>query len=409
MSGAVSDPLTGRCILQIIPRLDAGGAERTTIEIAGGLVKAGAAALVACEGGRLVPELMALGGEAVTLPMATKNPVRLARNIGRLQKLAAARDVAVFHARSRAPAWSALAAARRAGVPFVTTYHGTYNGRSAPKRFYNSVMARGDRVIANSSFIADHVAATHGRPLAAVDIIPRGADLVRFDPAAVTPDRVAVMRKAWGLPAALENGPLVVLLPARLTGWKGQRVLIEALARPELKDLDVVAILAGDAQGREAYVEELRALIAATGLGDGETGRVRMTGHAEDMPAAFLAADLVVTPSTDPEAFGRSAVEAQAMGRPVIASDAGGFRETVRTAAEPPATGWRVPPGDAAVLAQAIGEAAALGAEGRTALGASARAHVEQRFSMESMVAATLDVYRSLLTEAPGSPEKGRA
>ena len=395
----LADPhaLEGRTILQIIPDLDAGGAERTTIDIAEGLVRAGARALVATEGGRLVGELHAKGGLWLPFPARTKNPLSMMLNVGRLVRLVRAERVSIIHARSRAPAWSALAAARATGCGFVTTYHGSYSGTSAPKVLYNSIMARGDVVIANSHYTADLIRQQHRPAAERIRVIHRGTDLTAFSPAAVTPERVERMRRSW----LVAPDQKVVLLAARLTGWKGQRVLIDAaaiLARGGLKD--AAFILAGDPQGREAYVKDLDEQIAKNGL----TGIVRRVGHVTDMQAAFLAANVVTVPSTEPEAFGRVAVEAQAMGTPVVVSELGAVPETVLT---PPQvrpehrTGWRVPPGDAPALAEAISVALALRPSARDGLAERARRHVEAHFSLEAMVADTLDVYAALFQSMP--------
>ncbi len=386
-------PLGGRTILQIIPDLDAGGAERTAVDIAKGLTEAGARALVATEGGRLVAELQAKGGVWLPFPAATKNPVAMALNVGRLARLCRDEGVELVHARSRAPAWVALAATRRLGLPFVTTYHGSYASRSTVKALYNSVMARGDVVIANSGYTAELILARHGFARERIRIVHRGTNFSAFAPAAVTPERVQALRKTWGV----EPHQRIVLLPGRLTGWKGQRVLIEAarLLR-DGGDGDTAFILAGDPQGRDGYVKELDQQIAAANLKD----RVKRVGHCADMPAALLCAAVVTVPSTEPEAFGRVAVEAQAMGAPVIVSDLGAVPETVLA---PPQTlpsertGWRVPAGDAAALAAALGEALALRPSARDALARRARLHVERHFSLETMVAQTLDVYCALL------------
>jgi glycosyltransferase involved in cell wall biosynthesis len=386
-------PLSGRTILQIIPDLDAGGAERTAVDIAKGLTDAGARALVATEGGRLVAELQAKGGVWLPFPAATKNPLAMALNIGRLARLCRDEGVELVHARSRAPAWVALAATRRLGLPFVTTYHGSYASRSTVKALYNSVMARGDVVIANSGYTAELILARHGFARERIRIVHRGTNFSAFAPAAVGPERIQALRKVWGV----EPHQRIVLLPGRLTGWKGQRVLIEA-ARilRDGGDGDTAFILAGDPQGRDGYVRELDQQIAAANLKD----RVKRVGHCADMPAALLCAAVVTVPSTEPEAFGRVAVEAQAMGAPVIVSDLGAVPETVLA---PPQTlpsertGWRVPAGDAAALAAALGEALALRPSARDALARRARLHVERHFSLETMVAQTLDVYCALL------------
>lgn len=386
-------PLAGRTILQIIPDLEAGGAERTAVDIAEGLAHAGARALVATQGGRLVGELQAKGGVWIPFPAASKNPVSMLLNVRKLARICHDERVALVHARSRAPAWVGLGAARALNLPFVTTYHGSYSARSSVKVLYNSVMARGDVVIANSHYTGELIRSVYPQAGDRVRVIHRGTDFGVFSPAAVAPERIDALRKLWNV-APHER---VVLLAARLTGWKGQKVLIEAAAR--LRDAgvtDVAYILAGDPQGRDSYVRELDSLIEAKNL----KGIVRRVGHCTDMPAAFLTAAVVTVPSTEPEAFGRSAVEAQAMGTPVVVSDLGAVPETVLS---PPAvppherTGWRVPPGDADALAEAVGAALGLGASARIALGARARSHVERHFSLERMISGTLDVYSALL------------
>jgi len=376
-------------VLQVIPELDAGGAERTTLEIAEAVIAEGGRALVASAGGRLEDELAALGGELIRMPAASKNPLDLWRNMHRLIATIRSQAVDIVHARSRAPAWSAKWACDRTGAHFVTTYHGTYNARSSLKRRYNSVMARGERVIANSEFIRDHIAAEHPFATSRVRVIPRGVDLVRFDPEAVGEDRLAALRQAWSLDPQ-DQSPLL-LLPARLTGWKGQREAIRALGRlqddPEVETPRLV--LAGDAQGRQTYVEELQALAASENVAE----RVFIVGHCSDMPAAMMLCDLVLTPSNEPEAFGRTAAEAGAMLKPVIAADHGGAREVVLHGE----TGWRVSPGDAAALAAAIAGALALTPEDRAIVGERARAHVIAEFSTVSLQASTLRVYHEVL------------
>jgi glycosyltransferase involved in cell wall biosynthesis len=388
--------LGGRTILQIIPDLDAGGAERTTLDIAAALARLGARPLVASRGGRLTAELQAEGGILIPFPAATKNPIRMAANVVKLRALMRAERVSLIHARSRAPAWSALPAARALGVPFVTTFHGIYGGRSAAKLLYNSIMARGDRVIANSAYTAAFVRRHYLFAGPAIEVIHRGADLARFSPAAVAPERVRAIREAWGVPAEAE----VVLLPGRLTRWKGQIAFVEAarrhLAAGGAAAAQTMFVIAGDAQGRDGYVAELDAAIAAAGL----AGRVRRAPHILDMPAAYLASRLVVVASVEPEAFGRVAVEAQAMGVPAVVTDLGAAPETVLAPPETPdamRTGWRVPAGDAEAMAGAIATALAMRPSARAALGERARRHVEASFSLEAMVARTLDLYADLL------------
>ena len=369
-------------ILQVLPALRSGGVERGTLEIAEAQIAAGFRAIVASAGGEMVPALEALGAKHITLPLTAKTPWAIWHNAAALATLARTEGVALIHARSRAPAWSALIAARRLGLPFVTTYHGAYNEGFPGKRFYNSVMARGDRVIAISHFIADLIRARHGVAETRLRVIPRGVDPRRFDPALVSAERLDKLRIAWGLP----EGRPIIMLPARVTRWKGQMVLVEAMARLPGESL---ALLVGDAAERPAFQAELLGRIASLGLQD----RVRLVGHATDMPAALLLADVVVHASTDAEAFGRTVIEAQAMARPVIASDLGAPRETVAEGI----TGWRTPPGDAAALAEALSRALAMSASEHAALGARARAAVLSGYTTAAMQAATIAVYRELL------------
>jgi glycosyltransferase involved in cell wall biosynthesis len=369
-------------ILQVLPALRSGGVERGTLEIAEAQIAAGFRAIVASAGGEMVPALEALGAKHITLPLTAKTPWAIWRNAAALAALGQAEGVALIHARSRAPAWSALIAARRLGLPFVTTYHGAYNEGFPGKRLYNSVMARGDRVIAISHFIADLIRARHGVDEARLRVIPRGVDPRRFDPALVSAERLAALRAAWGV----AEGQPIIMLPARVTRWKGQMVLVEAMAQ---LPGDALALLVGDAAERPAFQAELQARIAGLGLQD----RVRLVGHATDMPAALMLADVVVHASTDAEAFGRTVIEAQAMARPVIASDLGAPRETVAEGI----TGWRTPPGDAAALAAALSRALAMTDSERAALGARARAAVLSGYTTAAMQAATMATYRELL------------
>ncbi len=370
-------------VLQVLPSLETGGVERGAVEIAQAIVAAGGTALVASEGGRLVGAVEQAGGRHIRLPMATKNPVAIWRNAGRLAALIGSEAVSVIHARSRAPAWSALVAARRTQVPFVTTYHGVYNEGVPGKRRYNAVIARGDRVIAISDFVAKLLMTRHGVEAARIRVIPRGVDPALFDPARVSSARTARLAEAWRLP----KGAPVVMLPARLTRWKGATVLIDAMAR--MTRADAFCVLVGATQGRERFAAGLQAQAQALGI----AARLRLAGHCDDMPAALMLADVVVSASLDPEGFGRAVIEAQVMGRPVIATDHGGAAETV----EHLVTGWQVAPGDADALAAILDDALNMPAAARDRLGERARASVCAHYTTAAMQAATLEVYRELL------------
>jgi glycosyltransferase involved in cell wall biosynthesis len=387
--------VTAPAILQVIPELDAGGAERTTIDIARALIASGYRALVATEGGRLERDLMLAGGELIRANMATKKPHRIIANAAVIAHIIRTQNVSVVHARSRAPAWSALIAARMTGAAFVTTYHGIYNAKNPLKRGYNSVMARGDAVIANSEWTARHILATYRFQPKYLTIIPRGMDLGYFDPARVSPERVATMRDWW----LAKDRERVILLPGRMTRWKGQLVFVRALARMKREGRlpeDVRAVIAGALQGRSGYVNEIIATIEESGLRD----MVVVSDHLTDMAAAYLAADIVVSASTDPEAFGRIPPEAAAMGRPVIATDHGGARETVRSGQ----TGLLVKPGSATALAEALSDLLARSPAELAAMGRMGRAHIEANFTVERMCADTLEVYAKLMER----PQKSR-
>ncbi|KCZ92779.1 glycosyltransferase family 4 protein [Hyphomonas johnsonii] len=379
--------LTGKTILQVAPELSAGGVERTVLDMTEAIVAAGGRALLASRGGRLEDEFAALGGELFPMNAKSKNPLVLKLNAAKLKNLIFREGVDLIHARSRAPAWSAYWAAKGRGLPFVTTYHGAYSGTTKLKRRYNSVMARGDIVIANSNWIAAHVQAEHGLAADRIVTIPRGVDLSKFDPVLVPPSRIEAVRARWGLAG---DPRLTLFLPGRLTEWKGQLLVIEAIALMAMQEQKgLVVVMAGDPQGRAGYVTQLEDAILAHKLG----GTVILAEHERDMPAACLAADIVLMPSVRPEAFGRVAAEASAMGRPVIVSDHGGGRETVIEGE----TGARAEPGNPAALAGAIRALVAIGPDARAGMGKAGQAFVSAHFSKRGLQAATLHVYKRLL------------
>ncbi len=396
-------------ILQIVPELSAGGAERTTIEVAEAVTLGGGRALIVSAGGRLEDELERAGGELIRLKAKSKNPAAMFFNAMRLTGLIRGRGVSLVHARSRAPAWSALIAARRTRRCFVTTYHGIYNQTGRLKAFYNSVMARGEAVICNSHYTAKIVRERHPAAADRVGVIYRGVDLERFDPASVSAERVHQLRESWGVPP----GKRIVLLPARLTRWKGQTVLIDAVAQLETRGErgDAVFVLVGDAQNRSTYRAEIEASIDAHGLGGG----IIVAGHCDDMPAAFKAAAFTVLPSIEAEAFGRSCVESQAMGCPVIASHIGAFPETVtpepgllaRVGTAPgdapaaPDSGslspWLFEPGNAGALCDSLRYALTMDPAALDALRQRGIERTRRDFSKRALQLQTLMVYDRLL------------
>ena len=383
-------------VLQVLPALVQGGVERTAVDIAGAVVQAGGRAIVVSAGGPMVHEITRAKAEHITLPVDSKNPFVMFANIGKLEKIIRDNDVDIVHARSRAPAWSAWAAAKRTGTHFVTTFHGTYSlgGKWSGnlKRRYNAIMIRGQRVIANSGFIAGHIRKNYGIEAAKLRIIHRGVDLDRFDVQKVSAQRVVGLSDDW----RLSDGMPVVMLPGRLTRWKGQTVFIKAIAAlVAMGRKDIRCLLVGSDQGRSKYRKELDILIADNGLNE----IVRIVENCSDMPAAYMLTDVVVSASTDPEAFGRVVPEAQALGRPVIATDHGGVRETVI----PGETGWLVPPGDVEALAKAIEHVLRLDESARKKLAVKAVENVRSHFSKAAMCAKTLEVYNDVMQITPDS------
>jgi glycosyltransferase involved in cell wall biosynthesis len=383
-----------KTVLQVIPSLNSGGAERTVLEMTQAILAAGGVPLIATSGGRMVPEIERMGGRIFRMPVQSKNPLTILANSDRLARLIRTAGVEIIHARSRAPGWSALWAARKTGIPYVATYHGAYEARTPFKRFYNSSLARADLVIANSEFTAMSVR----RQFSVGDrlsVIPRGADLSVFDPDLPKSEAISAIRARWGIE---DPKPLILLLPGRVTAWKGHQTAIEAMSLLRHSASNEAAtgasgdfqlILAGDDQGRGRYAAALRRLVDELGL----SRMIRWVGHCSDMATAYAASDIVLSPSTRPEAFGRVAAEAGAMERAVIAAGQGGACETVIDGE----TGVLVSPGSAEDLAQAIKRLAGLGVEGRRRMGARARSHIEARFSTEAMTKATIAAYQRLI------------
>lgn len=367
-------------VLQIIPNLGAGGAEQACVDIVAGLKARGDRALVMSAGGNRVAEIERLGGEHFLWPVASKNPCRIINNARKLARFISDMKVDVVHVRSRAPAWSAWPACRKTGCKFVTTFHAAYKFSNPVKRFYNGVMAKSDRIIAISEFIAEHIRRTYGAGNEKITVIPRGIDITRFSPEAVTEERREALRSAWSI---ADKAP-VILLPARVSPIKGHTLFIEAMARLP-KEIAARAVIVGDEQGRDEYLRNLKSLINALNLQD----RVRIAGHCADMPAAYSLADLVVAPSSVPEGFGRAPVEAMAMGKPIIASDLGAFRETI----EDGKTGWLLPPESPDAWAEAIGKAIAMTHELRAEMSVAARKAVLSKYDSRWMVRDTLGVY----------------
>ena len=391
-SVSISHPQTALkpVILQVVPRLESGGVERGVIEIADALIAAGAEALIASEGGRMVHDLKRLGAHHISLPLASKNPVVMWRNVSRLRKVIRDWDVNLVHVRSRAPAYSALVAAQKEAIPTVSTFHGFYRHGSALKRKYNSIMLKADRVIAVSEFIAGHINETYS-PLDSqrLRVIPRGVDMRVFQQEYVSAERVIALYQSWRVP----DGAKVIMLPGRITHWKGHETLINALAiLQKTRSLDNIRCLfvGGASAGRgERFLTFLKQKVAALNL----TNVVHFTGECKDIAAAYKLSDVVVSASTQAEAFGRVITEAQAMKCPVIASDCGGATETVLN----DITGWRFSPGDPDALAMCLQRALDLSEEQRVQMTEAGWQHISDNYTGFQMCEETLKVYNELL------------
>jgi glycosyltransferase involved in cell wall biosynthesis len=368
-----------------------------TIDIAAALGAVGARALVACQGGPMTGELQAKGGIFLPFPSRTKNPLAMALNMRRLARLIEAEGVDIVHVRSRALAWVAYGATRLTKTPFVTGFQGSYKGGNPITLRYNSVLARGDIVIAESSYMAGVIGKLYPSAKGKIRIIHQGTNCRIFAPNAVVPARVQDIRRQWKV-APHER---IILLASRVSSGSGHKILIEAARRLSENGLTGVKfILAGDAEDRGALHNDIDKTIAKAGL----QGIMHRAGRC-DMPAALLAASIVVVPSTDAKAFGQVVVEAQAMGTPVIAANLGAAPELVLA---PPAveesqrTGWLTPPGDASALTATIITVLSLGASAAHKLSSRAMEHVEARFSVERMCAGTLETYADLQTGEDG-------
>jgi glycosyltransferase involved in cell wall biosynthesis len=369
-------------VLQVLPSLGSGGVERGTVELARALVAAGWSSYVASAGGPLERELKRAGATHLKLPLHSKNPLRMRANASSLIALIRRLGIDIVHARSRAPAWSAWWAAQATGRHFVTTFHNAYDLSLPLKRYYNAIMARGERVIAISDFVAEHVAFAYGVGPQRLRTILRGVDFDQFSPHRVGAERIVALAREWRLP----DGALIAMLPARLSRWKGGLDFIAAIAA--LGRVEVYGLLIGVEQ-RRGFRSELERAIERHRLG----ARFRIVDGCSDMPAAYMLADVVVSASTDPEGFGRVIVEAQAMGRPVVATDHGAARETILSGV----TGWLVPPSGPAALTAAIDEALSLPPEARARIARAAMSHVAQSFPRGATCAKTIAVYEEVL------------
>ena len=377
-------------VMQLLPALESGGVERGTIDVAKALKHEGFEPIVVSKGGVLVYQLREAGITHITLPVGSKNPLTIFLNIGRLVKIIAQHKVDIIHARSRAPMWSAYFACKKTKIKLVATVHGTYSlnfskwENFAPKRIYNQIMLKADRVIAVSNFIKTYLLKNYpGNFLERVTVIQRGADLNYFNSKAVSNSRVIELMTKWHLP----EDKKIILMPARFTAWKGHEFLIETLAK--VKN-DFCCVLVGSDHGHKAFRKKIEQLVVKKDL----EGKVRIVGLCKDMQTAYSIAHLVVCPSIRPEAFGRVSIEAQALGKIIIATKIGGSLDTIVE----DKTGFLVDVGDAQKFAELIDRVLEMSKTETDVIGDAAHKNIEENFSNEKMCRLTLDVYRELIS-----------
>lgn len=382
--------------MQVLPSLVSGGVEVGTLDIARALIKSECRSFVVSAGGPLVQQLESMGARHITLPVDSKNPWVMWKNSRLLKKLIETENIDLVHARSRAPAWSCFWATTSTKTPYVTTFHGTYGHHNTLKRWYNSVMLKSDRCIAVSNFIAQHIRSVYAEYLSnerpKLQVIHRGVDLDKFNPQNLSAERTDKLCREWNIPP----DHTVVMLPGRLTRWKGQSILIEALA--QIKHNKLICLMVGDNKGKDHYFEELQNLTLQHNQGN----RVKFVGGCSDMPAAYALADIVVSASTDPEAFGRVACEAQAMGCLVVATKHGGSLETIA----PVQQEFMCEIKDSASLATSITQTLSYCNEEkqqiRLDIERQSRLHITDNFSLDKMCANTIALYRDTLSNSTG-------
>ena len=378
-------PLTA---LIVVPTLQAGAAAAGTVELVRILAAAGHKPIVVSGGGSLADEIRAAGGTCIMLDMASYNPVRMLRNALALMRLVRERHCNLIHAHGRAPAWSAYLAARVTAVPFLTTWYKGFREQNALKRLYNGVMVRGDRVIVVSDQLAELVNDRYGTPWSRIAVVPLSIDLARFDPVEVSADRVAALRRDWGVAA----GDRVILVVGRMLRRKGHHVVVQAAQRLKAMGLkDFAFVFAAEDHGTR-YAAELWDRVLATETND----VIRMAGAIGDLPAAYAAATVIVSAAVQPEGLQRALLEAQAMARPVIVSDLGAGPEVVLA---PPAvandriTGMRFATGDDAALAAAVIRLFSMSEAEQRAIGVRGRAWVFSHFGADTSAELILKLY----------------
>ncbi len=377
-------------ILQIIPNMEIGGAERTVLEITSFLKDTNFSSLVLTSGGKLIDDLEKANIEVIKLKIDKKNPYSIIKNFFLFIKIFREKKINLVHVRSRAPAWSAIFAAKKLGIPVLTTWHGHVSNSSFIKKIYNSIMLKGDAVIANSIYTAENISKIYGINKSKIDIIPRGVDVNNFKKSDINSHEIAKIKENWKI---FDKEKVIILLPARLTKWKGHEVAIEAinLLKGESFFKNIVCLFAGEQKNSQKYIHNLNRLISSYSL----EKKIRLIGKVENMPLAYHASDVILSPSIEPEPFGRIPIEAQASGKIIISCDAGAVKDTIKSGKN--FTGFKAIPNNSESLADKI--KIALKMENEEIQGMQKRAimNVKNNFSLESMCKKTLEVYNRLL------------
>lgn len=374
-------------VLQVLPALGTGGVERGTVEMAQAIIDAGGVAIVASADGIWKNSLERMGAVYINLPLNSKKPWMIWKNQFALEKVIRDFRVDIVHVRSRAPAWSAWLAAKKTTVHFITTWHGVFSETWRGKRWYNQVMTKGERVIAISHYIADRLRNNYGLKEDVLRVIPRGVDLKSFDPEHLLGDRVADIAQKWRIPESKKN----ILLPGRLTAWKGHELLVRAMAKIDQNYQDWICVFVGPSKIKDQFTQKLLLLAEQLKVRD----RLYFVGNCQDMPAALTLANIVVVPSLKPEPFGRVVIEAQAMERPVVVANHGGAAETVTDGK----TGYVFEPGNADALADLLQQLMEQSEADLQWVGRLAREDVQEHYTLVQMQQATLKVYNEILPE----------
>ena len=376
-------------ILQIIPNMEIGGAERTVLEITSFLKDTEFSSLVLTSGGKLIGELEKENIEVIKLKIDKKNPYSIIKNFFLFIKIFREKKIDLIHVRSRAPAWSAIFAAKKIGIPVLTTWHGHVSNSSFIKKIYNSIMLKGDAVIANSAYTAERISKIYNIDLHKIDIISRGVNVESFERSKFSNTEISNMRKMW----SVDDNKIIILFPARLTRWKGHLVTIEAinLLKKEKFFDHVIFLFAGEKAGAENYIKKLNSIITKFKLQE----NIKLVERIENMPLAYLASDIVLSPSIEPEPFGRIPIEAQAAGKTIIASDHGAVKDTIKNGNN--FTGFKVKPNDPQALSIAIKQSITMDKKDLTKMHERAISNVKNNFSLENMCKKTLEVYKRLL------------